>query len=311
MQSIFREEALRHRAGGAMQADVLRLSPSWTRWAYWCIVAAFAASILFTTMGTVHEYASGPAVVWKQGKVDVTATADGTVAVIDVESGQWVEAGTPLVRFHSALEQAELTRSEREFELQLAKALRDPADSNARQALTSLQTQRDLAHSRLDQLAVLAPHAGIVGDVRIRQGQRLLAGDVVLTLSDPDAEFLILAIVPAQFRPRLSPGMQIRFEVAGYRYAYQEMIVERVGAQVIGPREVQRYLGQEIADTIRIEGPVVLVEAKPKTTSFRFDDVVYDYHHGMNGIAEVQVRSESILVTLFPSLRSITTGARQ
>lgn len=305
-QGLFREEALRHAARGrGGDGDILRLSPAWTRWAYWILVAAFAVGGLYSIIGTVHEYASGPAVIWISGRSSLTATVAGTVEAIEVKPGERVEAGAVLVRFHSAREYAELDRIQREFDLQLAKTLRDPSDDTARQTLTALRTQRDLARARVEQLSVRALQTGVVGDVRIRPGQLLTPGEVILTMLGNDTRCSIVTMLPAHYRPQLQPGMSLRFEITGYRYAYQDMTIESVGSQIIGPNEVQRYLGQEIADTIKVEGPVVLVEARPHSRTFEVDGARFEMHHGMNGRAEARVRSETILTTLFPGLRAV------
>jgi membrane fusion protein (multidrug efflux system) len=304
--NLFREEALRHAARGlGGNGDVLRLSPAWTRWAYWLLVVAFVVGGLYVAIGTVYEYASGPAVIWMSGRNSLTATLAGTVETVEVQAGQRIEAGMVLVRFHSEREISELERLQREFDLQLAKTLRDPLDEAARQSLTALRTQRDLARARVEQLSVRAPQSGIVGNVRIRPGQHLNPGEVVLTMLGNDARCSILAMLPAQYRPQLKPGMSLRFEITGYRYAYQDMTIELVGSQIIGPNEVQRYLGQEIADTITVEGPVVLVEARPHSRTFDVDGARFEMHHGMNGVAEARVRSESLFTALVPGVRTI------
>jgi multidrug efflux pump subunit AcrA (membrane-fusion protein) len=289
---------------------VLRLTPAWTRWAYWLLVAALAAGIAYGVFGTVHEYASGPAVVWMRGRLEVNSRVSGTVATIEVRPGQTVAAGAVLARFHSAPETAELVRLQRELEQELVKTLRDPGDAVARQALTALVAQKDLAAARVDELVVRAPEAGVVGDVRIRAGQRISAGEVLVTLVSSETRLSILAMLPAHYRPQLRTGMSLRFEVGGYRYAYQEMVVESVSAQIIGPGEVKRYLGQEIADTVHVEGPVVLVEARPASPRFEVDQQTLDFYHGMNGTAEARVRSESLFVALVPSLRVVTDAVR-
>jgi multidrug efflux pump subunit AcrA (membrane-fusion protein) len=299
----FRAEALRNATAAPVDGDLLQISPTWTRWAYWILVAAIAWGLLYAAFGTVYEYGSGPAVVWSRDRDYVTATVSGTVEAIDVMPGQRVETGHILVRFYAAREQAELDRLQREFELQLARTLRDPSDQTAHNALTGLRTQRDLASSRVAQLVVTAPHAGVIGDIRIHRGQLIEQGDVVLGLLGKDAGGTILAMLPAQHRPRLQPGMSLRFEVTGYRYAYQEMIITSVGAQIIGPSEVKRYLGQEIGDTVQVEGPVVLIEATSPSPTFVVDGEIFNFYHGMNGTAEARLRSESILVALIPGLR--------
>lgn len=309
-QSMFRVQAIRHAERGRGEGALLRLSPEWTRWTYWILVAVFAVGALYTTFGTLHEYASGPAVVWVTGRLNVTAPVAGTVSSIEAQPGQRVEAGALLVHFHSAREVAELDRTQQEFDLQLAKLLRDPSDEAARQTLTALRTQKDLAATRVEQLSVRAPQAGVIGDVRIRPGQLLDTGDIVVTLESEQTRYSIVAMLPAQYRPQLTPGMSLRFEVAGYRYAYQEMAITKVSAQIIGPNEVKRYLGQEIGDTVKVDGPVVLVEAEPPSATFQVDGRTFDFYHGMNGLAEARVRSESILLSLIPSLRVLLGDPR-
>ena len=308
-RSIFREEALQHTRRGRNEGDLLRLSPSWTGWTYWLLVGVFLVGVAYGIFGSIYEYAGGSAVVWVSGRLSITATIAGTVSSIEAQPGQRVEAGTLLARFYSAPETAELARLQREFDLQLVKTLRDPSDQAARQTLTALRTQKDLAASRLEQLSVRASQAGVIGDIRIRVGQLLSAGDTVVTLVGEDTHYTIVAMLPAQYRPQLHPGMSLRFEVTGYTYAYQEMTITSVGAQIIGPSEVKRYLGQEIDDTVKIEGPVVLVEATPPAPTFQVDGQTFNFYHGMNGIAEARVRSESLLVALIPALRVLTDKA--
>jgi membrane fusion protein (multidrug efflux system) len=301
LNAIFRKNAIRH--ANATLGDVLRLTPAWTRWTYPVVVAAFAAALLYCTFGTIHEYATGPAVVWISGRVYVTATVAGTVNKIEVKPGERVEAGRLLVSLASAVELADLTRIDQAFEVQLARSLRDPSDQAARTAIAGLRTEREVAAARLEQLSIRAPRPGIVGDIRIRRGQLLQAGEIALTLASDDRQCTVQAIMPAQYRPQLRPSMSMRFEVTGYSYAYQELTISSVGAQAIGPGEVKRFLGQEMEDTLSVTGPVVLVEASPCSPTFTVDGRNFEFYHGMTGIAEARVRTESILVALVPALR--------
>ena len=61
---------------------------------------------------------------------------------------------------------------------------RAPGDGGLRQTVGSLRVQKERAAARLEERLIRAPHAGTVSDVRIRQGQALSAGDVVLSLID-------------------------------------------------------------------------------------------------------------------------------
>ena len=173
-----------------------------------------------------------------------------------------------LVRFYDAEERAQLARVATEFQLQLVRVLRDPADQAASQALTSLRAQRELAEARLEERTLRAPADGTVSDVRIRPGQQLQPGDPILSLVAPDAPCVIVAMLPGHMRPQLKPGMSLRLELDGYRYAYRDVVVDAVGDEIIGPAELRRYLGPELADTIQVNGPTLLVRAHLPTSTF-------------------------------------------
>lgn len=300
---IFRKEALEHHLRPPREGEVLRLSPSWTRWTFWLLVSACAVGLLYALVGQVNEYASGPALVRIEGKTNVTAEAAGIVASVEVAPGQRVEIGAPLVRFAVAAEENELVRLQREYDLQLLKLLRDPQDGAARASLTGLGALKEQAESRVAQRLVRAPVAGVVSDVRIHPGQALAPGEVILSLVGEDARFSVVAMLPGHHRPLLKPGLPVRLELSGYRYAYQELVIDSVGDEVVGPSEVRRFLGAEIADTVSIGGPVVLVKARLEGQTFRLEGETYNYYDGMQGLAEARVRSESVLVTFIPSLK--------
>jgi membrane fusion protein (multidrug efflux system) len=88
------------------------------------------------------------------------------------------------------------------------------------------------------------------------------------------------------------------------------MTITSVSAQIIGPDELKRYLGQELQDTVKVDGPLVLVEATPPSPTFTVDGQTFEYYHGMNGTAEARVRSESILLSLIPGLRAVIARFR-
>lgn len=189
---LFREEALLAAAATRIEGDVLRLSPAWTRWTYWLLVAAFAVSLAYGCFGVIHEHAGGPAVV-------------------------------------------------------------------------------------------------------------LTAG--------PRERCSAVAMLPGHLRPQIRPGMPLRVEMSGYRYAYQELLIDSVGAQVIGPGEAKRLLGEDIADVVKIDGPVVLVEATLPACSFDSGGQRLDFYHGMSATAGVRLRAERLLFALVPSLKGLFHGA--
>ena len=308
--SPFRQEAVDYHAGEHYEGALLRLSPRWTRWSYWLLLATLIAAGAYAAIGRIHEYASGPAVIRVEGRVDLTAKFEGTVATVSIQPGQRVTEGQPLVQFFMEQEQAEQERLKKEFELQLLKLLRDPSDDSARQSLSSLRAQRELAGARLRQRLVRAPRAGIVSDVRIRPGQHLGLGELILTIVGEDARLSMVALLPGRYRPMLRPGLPLRFELVGYRYEYRELRIESVGDEIIGPNEAKRYLGPGLADSIAIDGPVVLVRASLPSTRFLSDGESYQYFDGLHARAEARVRSEAIVLTLLPALKTLLHRGR-
>ncbi len=307
---IFRQEAVEHHMRGfAGQGDVLRVSPRWAPWSYRLLLTVFLAALVYVVVGSIHEWSTGVAVVRVEGRTEVTATVAGTVTSVAVEPGQRVAAGQLLASLYGAQEAAELERIEREFELELGNRLRQPADSAIARTLGALRGQKQVAAARLEERSIRAPHAGLVSDLRIQGGQHLSPGHVVLTLIGEDTDLTLLAIFPGQYLPLIRPGMQLRFEPHGYRYAYQHLRVDRVGDEVVGPAEARRYLGAGIGDAVTLSGPVVFVHAELPNTTFESDGRIYRYHDGIQGTAEVRVRSERILTTLLPGLKALFSDA--
>jgi hypothetical protein len=78
---IFRREAVEHQGAGAQEPGaVLRLSPSWTSWAFWLLLAVVVFYGVLGVFGRVSEYASGPAVVrLSEGRpVEILAALPGS-----------------------------------------------------------------------------------------------------------------------------------------------------------------------------------------------------------------------------------------
>jgi multidrug resistance efflux pump len=307
--SIFRAEAIAHRARPQTESHVLEISPRWTRWAYWLVVAVAGGAVVYGMVARVHEYASGPALIRVEGRLDVTARSAGTVSKIAVRPGQRVAEGEVLVQLHDAAERAELERTRHEFELQLVKLLREPTDEAARMTLAGLRAQRELAQARLDQRVIVAPKAGTTSDVRIRQGQQLAAGETLLAIVDSDAPCVVVAMVPGHFRPQIRTGMPLRLEIDGYRYAYREVVVDKIGDEIVGPAELARYLGPELGDTMNVAGPTLLVEAHLPSNTFHAQGEEFHYYDGMRARADLRLRTTSVSVALLPGLRYLIEGS--
>src|SRR5678815_1145398 len=84
-----------------------------------------------------------------------------------------VERGQVLARLHDAEQVGQLNTLETEFESKLVAYLQSPADPAVKQALGQIRSQRDGARLSVESRAIRAPHAGVVKEVLVRNGQRV------------------------------------------------------------------------------------------------------------------------------------------
>jgi membrane fusion protein (multidrug efflux system) len=242
-------------------------------------------------------------VVKVEGQSHLTVDTPGIVSSVAVRPGQRVERGAPLVTFRSQEETVSLERIQREFELQLIRLLREPADEAARQTLTSLRAERELAEARQQARTLRAPHAGVVTGLRIRPGQYVTPGEGVVSVMGDNVDVSLVALLPGGQRPLLEPGRPLRVELDGFHHEYHGFVIESVGDQIVGPAEVRRFLGPEIADAVQLAGPMVLVRARLPSSTFTSKGRTFNYFDGMLAKAVARVRKERILVALVPGLK--------
>ena len=70
--------------------------------AYWLVLGALAAALIYAALAHVHQYAEGAAVVRFTGRSELIAHEAGTIASLDAVRGQKVERGQVLARLHDA-----------------------------------------------------------------------------------------------------------------------------------------------------------------------------------------------------------------
>jgi hypothetical protein len=140
----------------------------------------------------------------------------------------------------------------------------------------------------------------------VRAGQHVEPGDVAASIVDGKGGLDVIALLPGEDRPQLAPGMDLRLELTGYRYAYQGLTIDSVSPDVIAPAEAKRVLGTEVAEGLQLPGSVVIVRGRLARPDFEdADGRTFAYHDGMLGTAEIQVRNERILYVLVPGLRKL------
>ena len=165
--------------------------------------------------------------------------AEGFLTRINVKSGDRVVAGQTLFEIDSASQQAlvanlESVRSARAADVTLARQRADRAKAllavgagtqqDLEAATSALQTAEAAAKSLEEQIRqqrnelsyyhVKAPTAGVVGDVPVRQGDRVTRGTELTTI-DTNAGLEIYIGVPVQQAPQLKVGLPIEIESDG------------------------------------------------------------------------------------------------
>jgi multidrug efflux pump subunit AcrA (membrane-fusion protein) len=310
-RGIFRREAVDHHLSMApTSGDLLRLSPSWMRWTYPLVLAVVLTGLLYLTLGHIHVYATGPAVIRVSRRADVASPVAAIVEEVAVAPGQRVKAGDLLIRLESAEQTAELDRVTRDFEDQLANHLRDPLDAVSGRNVSSLRAEKEFAERIVETRRLRSPQDGVVEDIRVRLGQPLAPGQIAVTLSSGAPVLQLVAALPGQYRPQLQLGLPAWLELQGYSNAHHHVVLRSIGSEAIGPAEARRFLGAEVADAIPLTGPVIMVQGRLAGEFFRADGTTYSYHDGMQGRLEVRVRSERILFALVPGLRYFTEARR-
>jgi membrane fusion protein (multidrug efflux system) len=103
----------------------------------------------------------------------------------------------------------------------------------------------------------------------------------------------------------LKRGMPLRFALDGYPHVARHLVVEAVGDEVVGPSEVRRYLGQELGDTLPMEGSLVLVRARLDQPTFAWKGQSFRYYDGIPGKVDVRVRSVRLINMLFPAFEEL------
>jgi membrane fusion protein (multidrug efflux system) len=301
---LFRAEATAAQAANQW-GDVVRIMPGWLSWAYWLLVLVLAGSIVFVWIGTVSTYSMGPAVIRSSARTSVATRTAGNIGAVEVAPGETVAPGTVIARLDDVDQKSALERVQKEFDTQLRNHMLDPADTAADSSLRALRLELEQARTSLEERAIKTTTGGVVSDLRVRTGQHVEPGDIAASIVDGSGGLEMIALLPGEDRPQLATGMPLRLELSGYRYVYQSLAIESVSSDVIAPSEAKRVLGAEVADSLQLAGPVVVVRGKLAGSEFEVDGRKFYYHDGMLGTAEVPVRSVRILVALIPGLRML------
>lgn len=205
----------------------------------------------------------------------VQPQAEGIITKIHVTSGQRVTPGATLAEIDAAVPKAaaatlESMRTMRDAELSYAKQQAQrtktmldvgaasqqqyeqaiTAQKTAEAQLKAVEEQIRQQQAELDYYRVVAPTAGIIGDIPVREGDRVTKATVLTTIDDISGLEAYLG-VPVQHAAELRPGLPVR-------------IVDDTG-KTLAETKVS-FVAPSVDDTTQ----TVLIKAPVETTAGRF-----------------------------------------
>ena len=156
--------------------------------------------------------------------IELRPDEQGRITGLLFQEGQYVSAGTPLVRIDDAMLRAQADRAtaDRDLarqQLDRVKRLREqnassPADlERAEAAARSGEAALAMLQLQIERSTVRAPFAGIVGQRFVSMGDYVTTATRLLTLQTVDPQRAVIE-VPERYAVSLKPGQVVEFTVA-------------------------------------------------------------------------------------------------
>lgn len=156
--------------------------------------------------------------------IELRPDEQGRITALLFQEGQYVAAGTPLVRIDDAMlrAQAERATADRDLarqQLDRVRRLRDqnassPADlERAEAAARSGEAALAMLQLQIERTTVRAPFAGVVGQRFVSTGDYVTTASRLLTLQTVDPQRAVIE-VPERYALNLKAGQTVEFTVA-------------------------------------------------------------------------------------------------
>jgi hypothetical protein len=267
-------------------------------------VALLGALILLLARVTV--FVTGRVVVLDEEQVDARPVRSGQVRVLATRIGQRVQQGQVIARLDPGGLTPQLEGIEREWELLLAKWMRDGSNEALRDRLAELRAVRDRLRADLDEHLLRAPASGTISALWVREGSEVTSGERLASISRDDRRrFVAHLILPAHALGHIRPGQGFRASLDGFPQLYQDHTLSWVAEEAVSALDAKRFFGPERAGFFPDDGAVLLARASLPGLTFQDHDRQLPYSSGMSGRAFVYTRSERLIFVLAPSLHRL------
>ena len=202
------------------------------------VVVPEGAETVVVSTGTLSPMVDIAGTVESEEKINLSSRISAYIKEVFVSAGDQVTAGQTLITLDDrelnerlAMVKAELNRAEIEYnrmkQLIATKVVTD-------QQLIAAQTAYNLAKSDVERVQVnlsdtriISPINGLVTDRRVEVGDLAIAGEVLLSVYDPD-RLRIRVPVPVRLADRVREGSEIQVSLDAYGDA-QGVVTEVVG----------------------------------------------------------------------------------
>lgn len=214
--------------------------------------------------------------------IELRPDEPGRITALAFEEGQWVDAGTPLVRIDDAMLRAAAERAaaDRDLAVQQLERERRLRDQNA-SAAADLERAEAAARSTAASLALLelqverstvrAPFSGMVGQRFVSLGDRVDEGTRLLSLHTVDPQLAVIQ-VPERHAGSLREGQDVRFTIAAHPDREFEATVDFIDP-IVEPGARTILVKARAPNAERLLRPGMFIDARVMTAT-RADAVV-------------------------------------
>jgi hypothetical protein len=153
-------------------------------------------------------------------------------------------------------------------------------------------------------LLVRSPIAGRLGELDVRRGQSVAAGERLAAVLEPRSDLTLLALLPGRQRSLLRRGAALRVELSGDPHGHHDAVIERLGDRLLGPEEANRLLGGRASVAVSA-GSYVLVRSRLPAVDPGGRGPDAGDCEGMTGTARVRIGSRPVLLAIIPGLAQL------